>query len=601
MKKKNLFLSLVTILISSLVLSACGSNVNLSQFNTLTPAPTSALDAGKIPTPQFTLTVAPAQATPTPAPTRANPNALQVRIDQKKVLNPISPLIYGLADSDPNDPNYITELRPTLTRWGGNPTTRYNWVYGNAFNSARDFEFRNGNFGATGAPGQRYVADDAVENAQENDLTFLLTIPTMGWVAKNDNSNIFSKSVPNLGEAAFPAGSESIRGYNPAANRQLTSVQSKARKNAPFVDRPDPFSPVIYQDEWVNHLVKKFGRAADGGVRFYAMDNEPDLWCQTHTDVNPVCLGYDGTRDIFLEYANAVKDVDPTAMVTGPVVSGWLWYFYSELDRGNDNFRTAAERKAHNDTPLIPWFLSEVKKADDKSGRRSLDVLDIHYYPQGVGIYEGRDDATTQALRLRSTRALWDKNYVDESWIDQPINLIPLMQSWINAYYPGTKLAITEWNWGADTTLNGGLAIANVLGTFGREGVYLAAYWRFPPAKSPGFYAFKMFTNFDDKGSTFGDQAVAANNTDLYNVSSFAAVDTKTNRLRIMLVNNQPDKERDIEITLANPVTRQNAKVYELSNRTGAKLANQPDIAVSGSTFELKLPAYSVVLIDLAL
>jgi hypothetical protein len=600
MLNTKVILCFLVSIIFSLLFSACGGS-SLDTFNARTPAPTSALEAGKLPTSQAIITVPPLDKTPTPAPTRANPNALQVRIDKNKVLNPISPLIYGLAGGDESDPNYDTELRPGLARWGGNPTTRYNWVYGNAFNAARDFEFRNGNYGTIAAPGQRFLASEAIQDSKNRNIPFLLTVPTIGWVAKNDDMNIFSKNVPQTGGAPLQPGSEAIKGYDPTANRQLTSVQSKARKNAPFVDKPNPLSTVVYQDEWVNHLVKRFGKAAEGGVKFYAMDNEPDLWCQTHTDVHPLCMGYDAMRDRFLEYANAVKDVDQTAMITGPVVAGWVWYFYSELDRGEDNFRTAADRKAHGNMPFLPWFLNEIRKDDEKKGRRSLDVLDIHYYPQAVGVYEGKVDADTQAVRLRSTRALWDKTYTDESWIAQPVNLIPLMQSWIKEYYPDTKLGITEWNWGADTTLNGALAIANVLGIYGREGVYMAAYWRNPPSKSPGFYAFKLFTNFDDKGSSFGDQAVAANNNDLYNVSSFAAVDSKTNRLRIMLINNQPDKERDIEVTLVSPVASQNAKVFEVSNRTGAKLATQPDIAVSGSSIELKLPAYSIVLIDLAL
>ena len=59
----------------------------------------------------------------------------------------------------------------------------------------------------------------------------------------------------------------------------------------------------VYQDEWVNHLVRTFGQAANGGVRFYSMDNEPDLWADnTHLDVHPVRPGYDGMLSGFLEF-----------------------------------------------------------------------------------------------------------------------------------------------------------------------------------------------------------------------------------------------------------------------------------------------------------
>src|SRR5207302_1739770 len=120
----------------------------------------------------------------------------------------------------------------------------------------------------------------------------------------------------------------------------------------------------------------------------------------------------------------------------------------------------------------------------------------------------GEDDATNR-LRLRSTRSLWDPSYVDESWINESVDLIPRMRDWIAQYYPGTRLAINEWNWGADKTMNGAVAIADVLGIYGREGVDMAAYWTSPPPGSPGASAFAMYTNYDGQGHGFGDVAIA--------------------------------------------------------------------------------------------
>ena len=48
--------------------------------------------------------------------------------------------------------------------------------------------------------------------------------------------------------------------------------------------------------------------------------------------------------------------------------------------------------------------------------------------------------------------------------------------------------------------MNGALAIADVLGIYGREGVDAAAYWRNPPVGSPGCFAFKMHGNYDGAG-----------------------------------------------------------------------------------------------------
>jgi hypothetical protein len=223
--------------------------------------------------------------------------------------------------------------------------------------------------------------------------------------------------VPDAGGPPLGTPDEAVAGYDPMANRRATSIRSVPRKGRAFADPPDPTDGLVYQDEWVQHLVDRFGSAARGGVRFYAVDNETDLWSETHTDVHPVRPGYDDELASFLDYATAIKDVDPTALVLGPAVSGWTGYTYSALDRGADRFRAHADRRAHGDMPFLPWWLDQVRRHDELVGRRTLDLLDVHYYPQALGVYGAADDTATSALRLRSTRSLWDHEYVDESWI----------------------------------------------------------------------------------------------------------------------------------------------------------------------------------------
>jgi len=66
----------------------------------------------------------------------------------------------------------------------------------------------------------------------------------------------------------------------------------------------------------------------------------------------------------------------------------------------------------------------------------------IRDYPQASGVsLSPAGGASTQALRLRSTRSLWDPSYTDESWIGEPVRLVPRMHDWVSANYAGTKLA----------------------------------------------------------------------------------------------------------------------------------------------------------------
>jgi len=71
-------------------------------------------------------------------------------------------------------------------------------------------------------------------------------------------------------------------------------------------------------------------------------------------------------------------------------------------------------------------------------------------------------------------------------WIGALVNLISRIKQLLVEHYPGTKLFISEWNRGAHKTISGALAIADILGVFGREDVYLANYWRYPDQGSPG-------------------------------------------------------------------------------------------------------------------
>jgi hypothetical protein len=531
------------------------------------------------------------------APENAEPQVLTLTVDTTKRLGAINPHIYGLAQAGRE---YHEELRLKLWRWGGNPATRYNWEKGNCWNAARDWYFRNGNYKHT-APDDRLpsgVADKAITLGKAYGADAYITIPTMGWVARDDNNANGSTGVPNESGPPAQPGSEAIVGYDPTENRRRVSIRSLPRKGKPFADPPDRTDEAVYQDEWVHHLVKKFGKAAQGGVRFYVMDNEPDLWDVTHTDMHPVRPDYDEILQTFLRYANAVKDVDPTAQIAGPASWGWTGYFFSPRDRGNDRYATHADRKAHGNMPFLAWFLQQAAAHDKKKGRRTLDVLDVHFYPQAPGVYQGwKKDAQTNALRLRSTRALWDPTYTDESWIATPVQLIPRLRQWVNQYYPGTKIGLMEWNWGTDETLNGGLTIAEILGIFGRERLDMAAYWALPALKSPGFFAFKMYRNADGKGNGFGDVAVAASSSQPDKVSCFGSLDSKTGLPAVMLINKSPDEDQEVTLQINGAKNLRAAQVYQYSGIDLKRIVPMPDIALQNGRARVTLPAYSVTLL----
>jgi len=524
------------------------------------------------------------------------PKSATVTIDTTRGSRPISPLIYGMASAGRD---YIRQLRLGVNRWGGNPNTRYNWEKGNCWNHGRDWEFRNTRYGARKPEDAQpsAVADRFVRSTLEAGAAVLLTIPTIGWVAKDGRESTRSVGVPPKGGVPVAPGSEAIAGYDPTANRRRTSVASFPRKGRPFAFPPDLTDDAVYQDEWVHHLVQAFGTAARGGVRFYAMDNEPDLWAQTHTDVHPVAPGYDEMLSRFLDYAMAVKAVDPSAEVTGPVSWGWTGYLHSPQDAIRADWNGRPDRRAHGDLEFIPWFLQEVRRHDQRRGARTLDVLDVHFYPQAGRVFSGSSDPVVNARRLRSTRALWDPGYKDESWIGEPVRLIPRMREWIDRHYPGTKLGITEWNWGADKTLNGGLAIGECLGIFGREGVHMACYWTKPPKGSPGWHAFKLFRNADGSGAGLGDFSVPAQSSRPGAVSCFGGADGPDAMPNAILINKQPagTAEVTVQVRHGRPVKR--AQIWQFGGADAGGIRRLPDAEVKDGQLVLQLPGYSMTLL----
>jgi PKD repeat protein len=198
-----------------------------------------------------------------------------------------------------------------------------------------------------------------------------------------------------------------------------------------------------------------------------------------------------------------------------------------------------------------------------------------------------------QLLRNKSTRSLWDPNYVDQSWINDRVQLIPRLKSWIAAGDPSLKTAITEYNWGAEADMNGATAQADVFGIFGREGLDYGARWTTPDPSTPTYKAMKMYRNYDGAKSTFGDTSVSAGGPNPDNVAAFAAVRSGDGALTVMVVNKYLTGSTPVSINLANFAAAGPARVWQLASNAITHLA---DVSLSGATLAATLPPRSVTL-----
>lgn len=524
---------------------------------------------------------------PPPPPPGGGP---LLAVDAGSVSHTIPDTIYGVNFVDAAT---AQELRVPVNRWGGNAATRYNWQ-NDTSNRASDWFFENiPNENANpGALPDGSSSDRFVEQNRATGTNSLLTVPLIGWTPQDRQVRCgFSVSLYGSQQYTDPS--------RPDCGNGVSNNGSNISGNNP-ADTSTAIGPPFIQ-AWLQHLVGKYGSAGQNGVRFYALDNEPMLWYKTHRDVHPDPVGYDEIRDLTYAYGSAVKSVDPQAQVMGPAVWGWSAYFFSAIDAASGNWSNPPDQNAHGGVPFIPWYLEQMKQYEQSQGTRILDYLDLHYYPQAPGVtLSTAGDASTQQLRLRSTRALWDPTYIDESWIGNAspggaVQLLPRMREWVNNYYPGTKLAITEYNWGGLEHINGALAQADVLGIFGREGLDLATLWDPPTLAQPGAFAFRMYRNYDGQGSAFGDQSVVASSSDQEVLSVYAARRSSDGALTVIVVNKSGSAQNST-LQLSG-VTAASGQVYRYDAGNLQAIQHLADEPVQSNTITMDYPANSITLL----
>jgi hypothetical protein len=574
------------------VLSSCGGGDEAILEPTFTPYLT---DTPVVPTKTAPKTAMPA----TPSEDAGN-STFGVHVNTAK-RHSISPWIYGVADSTPGDEDLLRWLGVTLVRWGGNARSRHNWEI-NASNAGADYEFRNVSQGDN-RPGSASLL--FMQRDERLGAASILTIPTIGWVAKDGNESSQSVGVPEHGGPAIEKGSDTAftefkddvwtKPYDPSANRARTSVQSFPSKGAPFSYPPDLNDGKVYQDEWVAYL--KGNRPQEGAPPIYAMDNESDLWADSaHVDVHPVRQGYDDMLSNFLTYARAVKQTDPTALIAGPESWGVTGYLFSALDEGGDKFATAADRKAHGDAPWLQWFLGSAHNSDKATGQRSLDILTVHYYPT-AGQYEGGNAPDMQAKRVQAPRALWDGLYVEPSWVANTewasLGLLRRLNALIGQFYPDTRLGLTEWNFGGENDISGAIATADALGIFGRENLYCASYWGLPKQGSATSWAFRLYRNYDGKGAAFGSESVETTVSDVKTYSAYGALNKEGTKLTLMLINKDPSKSADMPIDIKGFTPSNNATLYRYSQQKPSDIAQEPFNIPNPAAIKLTLPPMS--------
>jgi fibronectin type 3 domain-containing protein len=529
-----------------------------------------------------------AQASATPTLPTAN---VTITINPAQT-KPISPWIYGV-----NSYSEVTGTPPQLTfdRAGASRWTAYNWET-NASNGGRDYFFANDdNLSSSTVPDEAvrsFIARD-----QSNGMATLMTVPLQGLVAADENGVVSIVNPPDLSRF-----------------KQLVDQKSTV-SSAPFTLNPPTNDAYVFADESVWALDQKFPGMGIFGTNpalptFVCLDNEPELWNTIHVEVqgpNPI------TPDAFIaktiSMTQALKKQFPDMVIFGPVHYGFLgmWYWKGEI----------------SPTPTgANWFtdqyLTALSTASAAFGKPLVDVYDFHWYPEEYDANGLRSidmnsatlsDAQVQLI-VQSPRNLWDPTFTDYTnsspWIYQrlghtAVNILGRLQSKISAEFPGMKTAITEYQNGGYNHIAGTIAQADNLGVFGAQGVFAATFWPPVGTYSYALAGFRAFRDFDGGGANFGDTSLQASSSNVQNVAFYASSDSSTaGRFVFVAIN----RSTSSQVTAINGLGLSGtAKLYQI---TAASAQGQNPVRpvsigtmpISGSSFEITLPALSVTTIE---
>jgi hypothetical protein len=486
-----------------------------------------------------------AAAAPAAAPPTTN---VAVTVNVLSNRHPISPYIYGA--SFPPSTAYIKTGGVTLSRWGGNNSSRYNWKL-NAKNDDADWYFENFSWGSPDSAG--YISQAVAGGAAP-----IMTIPMLEWIAKDTTSSSFSVAKYGTQCSADPynsdAGDGILSGANCLYGSDYLTGNDPTDADTRLLDSPSPSDPAgsVYRNQWIEAIAPLYGKQP----HFYQLDNEPEIWGGTHRDVHPAPTGYDELSADIVHAGHAIKSFDPAAVRFAPVFDSW-WFYWNGAN-GND-------KGDHGGLDFLPWLLNEIWYRDQVESSRSFDIFDVHAYFNGPGT-GGMTTAQVRAAALRETRDWWDSAYVSESgtvnqnWatFTQPDKtvafVIPRMRAMANSIYPGTPISFTEWN-GAlagESDFSTALVDADAYGILGKERVWGASRWVASGSTTPAYKALQLYRAAGGS-SGFGSISIAAANSASPNLFSvYGSTAPGGESLRIMIVNKDPARQAAVTFKLDN-------------------------------------------------
>lgn len=353
-------------------------------------------------------------------------------------------------------------------------------------------------------------------------------------------------------------------------------------------------------DHWKNELKYDMSR-----FQYWSMDNEMDIWAGTHSDL-PLDVSGKFLVERYVDVAKKARDTWADIKLTGPVAAN-EWYWCSIAYRGGTSGRIKqADSGEERDYCWLEYFIKKVAEAQKASGKRLLDVLDIHWYPSEKSFADQMNwhrvffDTTyvyPGANSIKQVNGGWDES-IKKEYIFKRLN------DWMDKYFGeghGITLGLTETSLGTSgDAMTTALVYASFLGTFMNNGVELFTPWDW----NDGMY--EVVHLFSRYGHELALNATSSNDS---LVSAYATKTGLGDSLTVIFVNRSEKQSQELNVSISGFSPEQSAKTLTLSGLTGETFVSHTQnalkagfVQVRGSddvSFAITVPAKSITAVVL--
>ena len=512
--------------------------------------------------------------------------AIDINVDTDKGVKKISPYLYGRnidkvsdtkTESDSAETDFISKVLESgihmMRANNGNNATRYNWRrkmtvhpdwYNNVYNHDWDI-----------------TAKKILDKMPGVDALYGFQLT--GYAASSTDYN-FPDWNWKQEHGSYPERTFDLAGGGEVSNDGKT--QTKAGDVSLYNMEWPADSTVAIIPHWKDELNYDMSR-----FKYWSMDNEMDIWRGTHSDLDLPVTG-DFLVERYIDVAKKARAVWGDIKLTGPVVANeWQW---CHIGAYNDESRPKIDGKEYC---WLEFFIKKVSEAQKSSGKRLLDVFDIHWYP-GETDYESRVnwhrvlfDTTYyymggNGVRCASGTCDWsDKEKGYKSYIFKRIN------DWLEKYFGkdhGITLGITETDLNDSDPMVTALTYASFLGTMQDNGVEIFTPWTWGDGMYEVVHLFSRYGHENRVQSTSSNDSL---------VSAYSSLSNNGDSLTVIFVNRSQNATQDINLALNGfEATDGSVETLTLSGIIGETFVSHTNNALKKGTAQVASKKVSMTL-----